>query len=45
MGIVEVDETFIGGDDSNRHLKNKKGRAANPLSLALWSVRATWWPA
>jgi len=26
MGIVEVDETWIGGDDSNRHLKDKKGR-------------------
>lgn len=28
MGIVEVDETYIGGDDSNRHKKNKKGRGA-----------------
>jgi transposase-like protein len=26
IGIVEVDETHIGGNDSNRHLKNKKGR-------------------
>lgn len=25
MGIVEVDETYVGGDDSNRHFKNKKG--------------------
>jgi len=25
MGIVEVDETFIGGDDNNRHLDKKKG--------------------
>jgi transposase-like protein len=25
MGIVEVDETFIGGDDGNRHLGKKKG--------------------
>ena len=28
MGIVEVDETYIGGDDSNRHGKNKKGPGA-----------------
>jgi transposase-like protein len=28
IGIVEVDETHIGGDDSNRHIKNKKGRTA-----------------
>src|SRR5690348_708163 len=25
MGIVEVDETFIGGDDNNRHIGKKKG--------------------
>lgn len=25
MGIVEVDETYIGGDDNNRHMGNKKG--------------------
>jgi transposase-like protein len=28
MGIVEVDETWIGGDDGNRHTKNKKGALA-----------------
>jgi transposase-like protein len=26
MGIVEVDETYVGGDDSNRHHDKKKGR-------------------
>jgi transposase-like protein len=26
MGIVEVDETYIGGDDNNRHADKKKGR-------------------
>jgi transposase-like protein len=25
MGIVEVDETYVGGDDSNRHFDKKKG--------------------
>ena len=25
MGIVEVDETFIGGDNNNRHIGKKKG--------------------
>lgn len=29
MGIVKVDETWIGGNDSNRHGKNKKGRFAS----------------
>jgi transposase-like protein len=28
MGIVEVDETGIGGDDANRHASKKKGRGA-----------------
>ena len=31
-GFVEVDETAVGGKDSNRHIKNKKGghgRGAN----------------
>jgi transposase-like protein len=26
MGIVEVDETYVGGDDSNRHFDKKKGK-------------------
>jgi transposase-like protein len=26
MGIVEVDETYIGGDDSNRHWDKKRGK-------------------
>jgi hypothetical protein len=28
MGVVEVDETYIGGDDDNRHADKKKGRSA-----------------
>ncbi len=28
MGIVEVDETYVGGDDINRHHGKKKGRSA-----------------
>jgi transposase-like protein len=28
MGVVEVDETFIGGDDNNRHIGKKKGKGA-----------------
>ena len=26
MGIVEVDETYIGGDDGNRHFDKRKGK-------------------
>ncbi len=33
MGIVEVDETHIGGDDGNRHFKNKKGKAAKAIVI------------
>jgi len=33
MGIVEVDETHIGGDDSNRHFKNKKGKDAKSIVI------------
>jgi len=28
MGIVEVDETYIDGDDGNRHIGKKKGKGA-----------------
>lgn len=28
MGVVEVDETYIGGDDNNRHWGQKKGKAS-----------------
>ena len=33
MGIVEVDETHIGGDDFNRHAKNKKGKGAKTIVI------------
>ena len=33
MGIVEVDETHIGGDDGNRHLGKKKGKDAKTIVI------------
>ncbi len=33
MGVVEVDETYIGGDDDNRHTKNKKGSAGKTIVI------------
>jgi transposase-like protein len=33
MGVVEVDETHIGGNDSNRHLKNKKGSKGKTIVI------------
>jgi transposase-like protein len=33
MGIVEVDETYIGGDDSNRHIGKKKGRGDKAIVI------------
>ena len=33
MGIVEVDETRIGGDDSNRHIGKKKGSKGKSLVI------------
>ncbi len=33
MGIVEVDETEIGGEDKNRHFKNKRGRKGNSIVI------------
>ncbi|MEJ0043894.1 MAG: IS1595 family transposase [Rhizomicrobium sp.] len=33
MGIVEVDETYVGGDDSNRHFKDKKGSRAGKSTV------------
>lgn len=35
MGIVEVDETNIGGDDSNRHWNNKKHGKWNESKFAV----------
>jgi transposase-like protein/IS1 family transposase len=33
MGVVEVDETFIGGDDSNRHIGKKKGSKGKSIVI------------
>ncbi len=33
IGVVEVDETHIGGDDSNRHMKNKKGSKGKTIVI------------
>jgi transposase-like protein len=33
MGIVEVDETFIGGDDGNRHFDKKKGSKGKSIVI------------
>lgn len=33
MGIVEVDETYIGGDDNNRHLDKKKGAKGKSIVI------------
>jgi transposase-like protein len=33
MGIVEVDETHVGGDDSNRHIGKKKGTKGKTIVI------------
>jgi transposase-like protein len=35
MGIVEVDETYIGGDDNNRHFDKKKGKNWQEAKVAV----------
>ena len=32
-GIVEVDETYVGGDDKNRHWDKKKGKGASKMPV------------
>ncbi len=47
-GIVEVDETWTGGKNANKHVDKKvhgrggKGFGQDARLLVLFSVRATW---
>jgi hypothetical protein len=35
MGVVEVDETYVGGDDGNRHFGKKKGKHWHEAKFAV----------